>query len=515
MLFNSSEFIFVYLPLVFSAFLFLLRFAGYGPTVYFMAAASLAFYGYWEPAYTFLILTSMVVNYASGLLLVPGAISSPWRRSVALWLGIGFNVALLGYFKYSQMLTDAWTFVSGDDPVNLGVVLPLAISFFTFQQIAYLVDTYQGKLQGIEGGRGEYALFVTFFPQLIAGPIVHYRRVVPQFRSAWQVRFSSHEFAIGLSIFLIGLFKKVAIADGLGDYSIQLFNRLEGGYNLTSPEAIAALLSYTLEIYFDFSGYSDMAIGLGRMFGIRLPINFYSPYKSGSVREYWRRWNITLGAFFREYVYLPLGGNRRGEFRTDLNNVAVMTLSGLWHGAGWNFIVWGFLHGIVMVLERHLTPLKDWLFAPLNRTAIGSRVATGISRLYLFIMIMMLFAVFRLTTLDDILYLWTQIVSIDFATLRAVTDTFIAENGRLAGRLMQGLSMNVNDGVAWTNLLILALVVTFFMPNTYQLFAVDEDSDETTQRLTWQTAVISGVLGAWAIILVLSSTAKEFIYFAF
>lgn len=515
MLFNSVEFIFVYLPLIFSGFLFLFRFIGYGSTVYFMAAASLAFYGYWEPVYTFLILTSMLVNYGFGLVLSPDSTFDPGHRSRTLWLGVGFNVALLGYFKYSQMLTDAYVFVSGVDPIDLDVVLPLAISFFTFQQIAYLVDTYQGKLQGIGGGRGEYALFVTFFPQLIAGPIVHYRHVVPQFRANWQHRFSTHEFAIGISIFLIGLFKKVAIADGLGDHSLHVFDRLEGGYNLSPPEAIGALLSYTLEIYFDFSGYSDMAIGLGRMFGIRLPINFYSPYKSGSVREYWRRWNITLGAFFRDYVYLPLGGNRRGELRTDLNTIAVMTLSGLWHGAGWNFVVWGFLHGIVMVLERLLTPIKDRFIGLSENRPAGRLFATGISRLYMFVTIMMLFAVFRLTTLDDILYLWKQMLSIDLTTVRSITETYIAENGRLLERLSQGLSINMKDQVAWTNLLILSLIVVLLMPNTYQLFSVEEDSDESTQKLTWQGAVITGVLGAWAVILVLSSTAKEFIYFAF
>ena len=515
MLFNSIDFIFIYLPLIFSAFLFLLRFAGYGPTVYFLAAASLAFYGYWKPAYTFLILTSMLVNYGLGSFLAPNLRALQQHRVKILWLGISFNVLLLGYFKYSQMLADAVTLVAGRESVDLNVVLPLAISFFTFQQIAYLVDTYRGKLQGIEGSRAEYALFVTFFPQLIAGPIVHYRRVVPQFRSAWKAPFSSHEFAIGLSIFLIGLFKKVAIADGLGEYSLHMFDRLEGGYNLTSPEALAALLSYTLEIYFDFSGYSDMAIGLGRMFGIRLPINFYSPYKSGSVREFWRRWNITLGTFFRDYVYLPLGGSRKSEFRTNLNNLTVMTLSGLWHGAGWNFIVWGFLHGTVMVVERMLTPGKDRVKNSLVRTRLGGLFAVFISRFYLFVVIMMLWATFRLSTLDDILYIWTQILSIDLATIKSMSATFYAENGRVLERLAGGMSVNVVDEVAWANLIILALVVVFFLPNTFQLFSVEEDSDESTQKLTWRAAIVVGALGAWALVLVLSSTAKEFIYFAF
>jgi alginate O-acetyltransferase complex protein AlgI len=370
-------------------------------------------------------------------------------------------------------------------------------------------------LSEIEGGPAEYALFVTFFPQLIAGPIVHYRRMVPQFRSAWRAPFSKHELAIGISIFLIGLFKKVGIADSLGEYSLRFFERLEGGYSLTSPEALGALLSYTLEIYFDFSGYSDMAIGLARMFGIRLPINFYSPYKSGSVREYWRRWNITLGTFFREYVYLPLGGSRKGEFRANLNNVAVMTLSGLWHGAGWNFIVWGFLHGAVMVAERFMTAPKDKMKVLLERSYIGSKLMVGVSRFYLFVMIMMLFAVFRLTDLDDILYIWKQILSFNFDTLQAISGTFFQENMRLWERVSQGLSINMPDNVVWSNLLLLALLVVFFMPNTYQLFSVDEDSDERTQRLTWKTAILVGALGAWAIILVLSGTAKEFIYFAF
>ncbi len=515
MLFNSIDFIFIYLPIVFSGFALMMRFAGYGPAVYFMAAASLAFYGYWKPAYTLLILVSMVTNYMLGRVVAPQADTPEIRRRSFLILGIAFNVGLLGYFKYSQMLTNAFVYVSGIDPVDLDVVLPLAISFFTFQQIAYLVDTYSGKLQNVSGEKAEYALFVTFFPQLIAGPIVHYRTVVPQFRKTWRNPISAHEFAIGVSIFLIGLFKKVVIADGLGDYSLHYFERLENGYNLTSPEAIAALLSYTLEIYFDFSGYSDMAIGLGRMFGIRLPINFYSPYKSGSVREYWRRWNITLGAFFRDYVYLPLGGSRKSEFRTNLNNVIVMTLSGLWHGAGWNFIVWGFLHGVVMVIERFLSPGKDRIKALLVVNSAGRLFTVFISRLYLFVMIMMLFAVFRLTELDDILYLWMQIISIDLQSIATISATYMEENMRLLERLAQGLSVNVMDEVAWTNTLVLALLVVFLMPNTYQLFNVDGDSDQSVQKLSLRSALVTGFLGAWAIVLVLSSTAKEFIYFAF
>lgn len=515
MLFNSTEFIFVYLPLIFSAFLLILRLFGYGTSVYFLAAASLAFYGYWNPVYLLLIGSSILVNYGLGKFLGPHeGPFRPYRRQL-LTLGIAFNVALLGYFKYSQMLTDAWFFVAGGDPPDLNVVLPLAISFFTFQQIAYLVDTYQGRLESIEGDRSEYVLFVTFFPQLIAGPIVHYRRIVPQFRQAWRSRLSAHELAIGLSIFFIGLFKKVAIADGLGEHSLQLFQRLEAGYTLTPPEAAGALLSYTLEIYFDFSGYSDMAIGLGRMFCIRLPINFYSPYKSGSVREYWRRWNITLGAFFRDYLYVPLGGSRRGEFRADINTVIVMTLSGLWHGAGWNFIVWGFMHGCVMVLERLFKPAKNRLKTALSSIPFGSLFMVGISRIYLFLMIMMLFAVFRLTTLNDILYIWGQILSLELNMLAELWKDYATEMVRVWDRVSRGMSVNINDEVSWANTLALSLLVVFFMPNTLQLFNVEEDSDESTQRLTWWNALIVGALGAWAIILVLSSTAKEFIYFAF
>ncbi|MFV8819971.1 MBOAT family O-acyltransferase [Haliea sp. E17] len=513
MLFNSIEFIFVYLPLVFSGFLLCLRLLGYGATVYLLAALSLAFYGYWNPAYLLLIGGSMLANYLLGHYLAP--VREHRHRSALLAFGVVFNLLLLGYFKYSQMLVDAAAYVASRQAPDLDIVLPLAISFFTFQQIAYLVDTYQGKLQSIEGTRAEYALFVTFFPQLIAGPIVHYRRIVPQFRSSWLAPFSWHEFAIGLSIFLIGLFKKVAIADGLGEYSIPLFERLEDGYTLTSPEAFGALLSYTLEIYFDFSGYSDMALGLGRMFGIRLPINFYSPYKSTSVREYWRRWNITLSAFFRDYVYIPLGGSRKGELRSNLNTVIVMTLSGLWHGAGWNFVVWGFLHGCVMATERVLTPAKDGVFMQLGRWWIGRLFTRVLGRVYLFAMIMMLFAVFRLTTLDDMLHIWGGIVHLDLSSARELFAAFSAENQRLWERTLQGLSTNLDDNVAWANLLIIAFAVVLFMPNTYQIFNVEEDSDEKVQRLTWWNAAIVGLLGAWAVVVVLSSTAREFIYFAF
>ncbi|WP_150303630.1 MBOAT family O-acyltransferase [Pseudomonas saliphila] len=364
MLFNSAVFILGFLPLVLIGFFL---FAGSGRqrlAVIWLSVASLVFYGWWNPAYVPLLAGSMVVNYLLGGYLLRSS------SRLLLVLGVAANVLLLGYYKYTGFL-----FATIDTAVGLdwsidSIILPLAISFFTFQQIAYLVDAHDGQVE--EHDFFNYCLFISFFPQLIAGPITHHGEMLPQFRDKAFFRPRADNLAIGTTIFLLGLFKKVVLADPLGTMATPVFAGAATGVIPPFFEAWTGALSYTLQIYFDFSGYSDMAIGLGLLFGIRLPANFNSPFKARNVIEYWSRWHMTLTRFLTAYIYNPIvmrsararmkAGKpqpRRGKmtFGTFVALVAYPTLftmfvSGVWHGAGWQFVAFGVLHGVYLVIAH-------------------------------------------------------------------------------------------------------------------------------------------------------------------
>lgn len=310
-----------------------------------LVLCSLFFYGWWNPAYLGLIIFSIIFNYSLGRFF---GNNNTTIKKYFLWIGVLINLGLLGYFKYSNFFFEQITFIK--DFNFEYVLLPLAISFFTFQQIAFLVDSYRNETK--EYDFLHYCLFVTFFPQLVAGPIVHHKEILPQFRIDDNFKLKSKNIAIGLSIFSIGLFKKTVIADGLAPYSNVVFDSALSGDPITLFTAWGGALAYTFQLYFDFSGYSDMAIGLARMFGIMLPINFYSPYKALNISEFWRRWHITLSNFLRDYVYIALGGNRKGSISRYRNLFLTMLLGGIWHGAGWNFAVWGALHGSYLMINH-------------------------------------------------------------------------------------------------------------------------------------------------------------------
>ena len=293
-----------------------------------------------------LILGSMVFNYCFGVEL--NKENSKISKKFILILGIAANLMLLGYFKYSDFFISNVNFIFNTQIPHLNLLLPLAISFFTFQQIAYLVDSATG------GGTKQYdflnyCLFVTFFPQLIAGPIVHHKEMMPQFANVRNKIINYKNIALGLFIFSIGLFKKVVIADS---FAVWATNGFDKATVLNLFEAWATSLSYTFQLYFDFSGYCDMAIGAALLFNIKLPINFNSPYKALNIQDFWRRWHITLSRFLRDYIYIPLGGNRKGRLRTYANLMATFIIGGIWHGAGWTFVFWGFLHGVALVIHR-------------------------------------------------------------------------------------------------------------------------------------------------------------------
>ena len=349
MLFNSYEFIFAFLPITFFIYFYLNHKRLTEASKGFLVFSSLFFYSWWNIAYLPIILSSMLFNYIIGNSLAKELKSDKrkFSRKSVLIFGVVSNVILLGYFKYMDFFIENINLAIGSKFDLLHLALPLAISFFTFQQIAYLVDSY--KEETTEYDFLNYAVFVTFFPQLIAGPIVHHREMMPQFANIRSKVMNYKNISMGLFIFSIGLFKKVVIADTFAVWATAGFDT---AITLNLFEAWATSLSYTFQLYFDFSGYTDMAIGLALLFNIKLPINFNSPYKATDIQDFWRRWHITLSRFLKDYVYIPLGGNRKGEFRTYNNLLATFIIGGIWHGAGWTFVFWGFLHGIALVIHR-------------------------------------------------------------------------------------------------------------------------------------------------------------------
>ena len=344
MVFSSLEFIYLFLPPVLAGFLFLRALRWEGAIIWWLIAASLAFYAWWSPIHLILLLSSIAANFAVHRVLQRN------RSKALLVFGIVGNLSLLAWFKYADFLLDNIAGAVGADYSKLGIVLPLAISFFTFQQISFLLDTWNDKIESCDFKR--YVLFVTFFPQLIAGPIVLQKDTIPQFHLSNFVSRSGLNFAIGGTLFAIGFFKKVVLADGIAPYANTVFAAADAGQALPMDAAWIGAFAYTFQIYFDFSGYCDMALGIARMFGLKLPINFNSPYKALSISEFWRRWHITLSRFLRDYLYIPLGGNRSGRLGRHGNLLATMLLGGLWHGAGWNFVIWGGLHGSFLIINH-------------------------------------------------------------------------------------------------------------------------------------------------------------------
>jgi len=358
-LFTTATFVLLFLPVVLTGF-FLLGRRSESLAAAWLFAASLFFYGYWMPEFTLLLLASIAINFAFGLQIgrARGSGRRVGRHSAAgLWqmTGVAFNLALLGYFKYANFFVESLNAGLGFDWQPGHIILPIGISFYTFTQIAFLVDTGQGKVT--EFRPIHYGLFVTYFPHLIAGPVLHHGQMMPQFASPSVYRFDAANFAAGAFIFCVGLFKKIVLADGIAPYADAVFIPADGGASPSFREGWLGAAAYSLQLYFDFSGYSDMAIGISWMFNIRLPFNFDSPYKATSISDFWRRWHMSLSAFLRDYLYIALGGNRKGALRRYVNLGATMVLGGLWHGASWSFVLWGALHGAYLILNHAFNAL--------------------------------------------------------------------------------------------------------------------------------------------------------------
>lgn len=377
MLFNSLEFIFLFLPLTLVGFFNLGARSQYRLALAWLLASAIFFYSWWNPANVIILIGSVFFNYIIGAILAE-QINLGISKKITLCVGILINLSVLCYFKYANFFAETANSLLNSD-IYLGkIALPLGISFFTFQQIAYLVDSYRGETQS-NYSLLNYATFVTFFPHLLAGPLIHHKSIITQFADHTLYRFKSDNLAIGLTLFSLGLFKKVVLADGVAPYANQVFTvASQPDVSLTFFEAWLGALAYTLQLYFDFSGYSDMAIGIAKMFGFQLPINFNSPYKSLNIIDFWRRWHITLSNFLRDYLYIPLGGNRRGEIRRNINLMLTMLLGGLWHGAGWSFVFWGGLHGVYLLVNHQWRSFRQRILRQdLDQSRRWSRLLSG------------------------------------------------------------------------------------------------------------------------------------------
>ncbi len=349
MLFNSYEFILFFFPVTFILF-YLLHFkVGKRSALTLLFAASLVFYSWWELRDFYIIVISLCVNFFIAKFLVSARHQTLPRKLIFI-AGLAMNVAVIFYYKYAHFFAATANDLLGTHFQTTKLVLPLGISFYTFVEIAYLVDSYQRKQKYHEFI--DFGLFVTFFPHLIAGPIVHHSEIMPQFTAKWERVFPWKKMLLGSLLFSIGLFKKVIIADSLSKLAVPVFSAA-AAYTLSGwKDAWMGSLAYTFQLYFDFSGYSDMAIGLALIFGVKFPLNFNSPYKALSITDFWRRWHMTLSRFLRDYIYIPLGGNRKGPRRTLINLMLTMLIGGLWHGAAWTFVIWGGLHGLYLIINK-------------------------------------------------------------------------------------------------------------------------------------------------------------------
>lgn len=397
MLFNSHIFIFMFLPLSILGYFLLNKLKKYNLAEYFLIIMSLWFYGYFNYSYLFIIIFSIIINYFLGKYIKLA--NNKKIKKTLLIIGCLGNIGLLFYFKYMNFFVDNLNhlFKTGFEIKN--ILLPLGISFFTFQQLSFIIDNYKDDIK--QYSFRQYALFVVFFPQLIAGPIVLHSETIPQFENKEKKKFNWGNFSKGLMAFSFGLAKKVLIADSLGRVVNYGFSNIA---SLGATNAIFVMLSYTMQIYFDFSGYCDMATGIGKMFNIDLPMNFNSPYKSLSVTDFWKRWHITLSRFLRTYIYIPLGGNRKGNIRTYINLFIVFLVSGLWHGANYTFIIWGIMHGIMMIIER------------LSKDKIN-KVHPVLRWIVTFTFINLAWIVFRADNIGDAILFIKQILNFKFTPL--------------------------------------------------------------------------------------------------
>ena len=515
MLFTSYEFLFFFFPLTCAVFFALCAGRAARAATAWLALMSVVFYGYWSPRYVVLLLASVTVNFYAGQWLLKCR-AGPSRVSArhVLIAALGLNLAALAYFKYANFFVDTLRAASGIDFAISAVMLPIGISFFTFTQIAFLVDTYQGKVS--EARFLPYLLFVTYFPHLIAGPVLHHAEMMPQFGRKETYRFRLDSVLSGLTLLLIGLVKKIVLADGIQPFVAPAFDA-PASHLLSGVEAWGAVLAYSLQLYFDFSAYSDMANGLSRIFNVELPLNFDSPYKSRNIVEFWRRWHMTLSRFLRDYLYVTLGGNRFGLPRRYLNLMLTMLLGGLWHGAGWTFVIWGALHGIYLVVNHAWQAALGAI--PRRVQSAPSRLTTAAGVLLTFLAVTVAWTFFRATSLESALRMLSAMAGHNGWVMP------IEWHAPLQGALGAAPSgLRFDDLTAFAGVRQLAwiaalLAIAWFCPNSQQIMARLGRWHAGGLRLGQMAGW--GALGATTTIICMlaainaSQGVSEFIYFNF
>jgi len=500
MFFYSFEFLFLFLPITLGLFFLTEIKFGRRPAIIFLVMSSLVFYGVWNPAYLALLSLSILFNYYLGHYLQKHA------SRLLMWLGVAANLCVLGYYKYANFFLDTIDALAGTSWQIEQIILPLAISFYTFQQIAWLVDSYSKRVDTKTEGFWHYALFVSFFPQLIAGPIVHHTEMMPQFAKDSTFRPRWDSLAIGLTIFIIGLTKKVVIADELAAIATPVFTEAETG-TVALTSAWMAAFCYTFQVYFDFSGYSDMAIGLARMFNIRLPMNFRSPFKATSIIDLWAGWHITMTRFFQTYVYMPLSimffrietkWFKKGSLSIYVSTFITFLAIGFWHGANWTYLIFGFMHGCFVLINHMWRNMQK----NYNFSALPKFIGCGLT-----------FFVFMLSCV-----------------------IYRAENLDIAGVMYQAMfqpDIIANEVYQLEKLILVALIAiaAFTMPNTQQIMQRYRPVINTSllkrlsrhsifYRMIWRPTALWGAIILALYIMCLNTLmdagrVQEFIYFQF
>ncbi|MEG3618599.1 MBOAT family O-acyltransferase [Magnetovibrio sp. PR-2] len=553
--FNSFDFIFVFLPLCIVGYYLVQKYFGKTPSLVFLLGACFVFYGWWDPGLIWVIFASIGLNFFCNVVLTTLDRKQETTRFIVLIFGVGLNLSLIAYYKYffflGSIVDDAFS-----TSFNFSeLILPLGISFFTFQQIAFLVDTWGGHVK--RQSLLHYALFVTFFPQLIAGPIVRHDELLPQFRK--MTLFSNTNLSIGLTFFIIGLVKKVLIADNLALFATPVFVKAEGGTLVSFVDAWGAALAYTFQLYFDISGYADMAVGLGRIFGIRIPLNFNSPMKAKSIIDFWQRWHLTLTHFLTGYCYNPItlkvtryrairrlpglrgGVGTPGAFLSLLAmpTMITMTLAGIWHGAGYQFIVFGFLHGLFLVLNHAWRGLMHSWHVKLG--AWAKSVLTLASVALTFSLIVALFVPFRSGSMDSAINIWQGMMGMNGIVLRESYASILGPIGpvlqSLVGLEFSNSAMLIFKGTDQVKWLAFALFICWALPNTQEFMArylvmkdrsdgISTDSPvfhsyahirKIPDVISWKPNVFWAILATGASIAIVNklTSTSEFLYFQF
>jgi len=480
MLFNSYEFILIFLPVTLFIYFFLNKQKLVIASKAWLVFTSLLFYSWWNIQYLWLILSSIIFNFSVGTALsrITRTKRSLLSLKAILTFGVTINLVLLGYYKYTNFFISNINQIAGSDFHIQNIILPLGISFFTFTQIAYLVDAYKDEVKEMD--YLNYSLFVTFFPHLLAGPILHHKEMMPQFDNLRSKVLNYQNISMGLFLFCIGLFKKTLIADNLAVWA-------NNGFDITSHltffEAWLTSLSYTFQLYFDFSGYTDMALGIAMMFNIFLPINFNSPYKACNIQDFWRRWHITLSRFLRDYIYIPLGGNRLSEFKTCQNLFMTFLIGGLWHGAGWTFIFWGGLHGLALVIHRFWKKLN----ITMNKFFAWFLTFNFVNICWIF---------FRAKTWSDALKVLSGMFGFnDFLLPRFTHYSFYFKNSV--------------SGIEWNDNVVILLVFSFLS------FILIKNSNQLAEKFkpNFKTAIVVSVI--LVIVFFKLGGTSEFLYYRF